>query len=88
MTHTTCLDIVRYARNKTHWIFDPSNRKWYNPDEFEAEFGRHSGFEGFFAQCQVRPPQDGIDAAMERAKRTQDQATAFVARVVDYYKKH
>ena len=84
----TCQQLTLTARNKRHWIFDPSTKTWYTPEEFQDKFSKHSGFEDFFAQCQVRDPQDGAEAAMKQAQQTQDRLTAFVNKVVEYYKQH
>jgi hypothetical protein len=85
---TSCTQIVNQARNKRFLIFDPSTKTWFTPEEFQDKFGKHSGFEDFFAQCQVRDPQDGVQAAMKQAQQTQDRLTAFVNKVLEYYRQH
>jgi hypothetical protein len=85
----TCAQIVNQARNKAFWIFDPASKIWYTPDEFHDKFhANQSGFEGFFAQVQVRDPNDGVNAGMTRVQRMQDQLTGFMNKVVAYYKQH
>lgn len=88
-TPITCDQLVKQARNRAHWIFEPSTRTWYNPDEFQDKFNsQKSGFEDFFAQCQVRDPNDGVIAGMTRVQRMQDQLTGFMHKIVTHYKKH
>jgi hypothetical protein len=88
-TPISCTQIVNQARNKAFWIFDPSTKTWYTPDEFHEKFqSAKSGFEDFFAQCQVRDPKDGVEAGMTKVQRMQDQLTGFINKVVTYYKQH
>jgi beta-lactamase class D len=88
LTASTCAQLCKLANNKRFWIFDPSTKTWYTPEEFNEKFKAQSGFEDFFAQCQVRDPKDGVEAAMKQAHQTQDRLTAFVNKVVEYYKQH
>jgi hypothetical protein len=88
ITATTCAQLFKLAKNKKFWIFDPSTKTWYTPEEFYEKFKAHSGFEDFFAQCQVRDPKDGVEAGMTRVQRMQDQLTAFVDKIIAYYKQH
>jgi len=83
-----CHRIVAEANQKSLWVFDPSSKTWFTPNEFQDKYDRcRSGFEDFFAQCQVRNPTDGVIAGMTRIQRMQDQLTGFVNKVIGYYAK-
>ncbi len=45
------------------WVYDPSRKKWYTPEEFSVLDERIvSGNEKYIAQVKVMDPRDGIKA--------------------------
>lgn len=83
-----CRKMVQEANRMNKWIFDPSAKAWFTPDEFQDKYDRcRSGFEDFFSQCQIRDPTDGVVAGMTRIQRMQDQLTGFMQKVATYYTK-
>lgn len=80
-------DVMQEALNKKMWIYDPSHKEWYSPEEFNDKFGRISqGFEAFVAQVQIREPYEGVKAALQRLLDMQVRLDNYLVRIIDYYK--
>lgn len=83
----SCSHIVQEARQKSMWIYDPSNRTWYSPDDFQQQFERIvSGNEKFLAQVQIRDPSDGIVAGNQKLTDLQQKLEDFTNRVIAYFR--
>lgn len=81
-------EISQEAISKKMWVYDPSHKEWYSPEEFNDKFGRIShGFEAFVAQVQIREPYEGVKAAMQRLQDIQVKLDHYLVRIIDYYKK-
>ena len=83
----TVRDVMQEALQKKMWIYDPSHKEWYSPEEFNDKFGRITqGFEAFVAQVQVREPYEGVKAALQRLLDMQVKLDNYLVRIIDYYK--
>lgn len=88
MASGNCKDIVTEAKSKGLWIYDPSYRKWYSPEDFEHIFGHYANAnDAFLRQLQVRHPAEGIQAGFHRMIDIHNKLEAFTKLVINYYKK-
>jgi hypothetical protein len=62
MPGRTCSEIVKEAKNKGLWIYDPDYKKWYTPEDFQRLFGNtyDREFDHLFKRLQIRHPSEGI----------------------------
>jgi hypothetical protein len=82
-----CKEIATEAKNKKLWIYDPSTRAWYTPEEFLEKFGRIlTGQEKFLSQVQILHPDEGVKGGFKRMLDLQIKMEDFVARVTRYYR--
>jgi len=83
----TVKSIAHEAKQKHHWIYDPSEKAWYSPEVFLEKHERHTTIgQDFLAQCQVRDPFEGIRAGFQRLLDMQIKLEDFAKRVVGYYR--
>ena len=81
----TCKDIAREARSANMWVYDPSTKTWYNPEDFFQQYGRvATGYEKFLEQVQIKDPLEGIKAGYQRLIDLQVKLEAFTKRVVEH----
>ncbi len=82
------LKIYEEAIAKTHWIYDPSIKRWQSPEEFLALEERISGGEpNRLARLQVKDPLEGIEAGYLQLQQLKERMEIFAKRVVAYYRK-
>src|SRR5689334_772628 len=73
-----CKDISMEAKNRNHWIYDPSSKKWYTPEEFmELNERIVTGNEQYLSQVKIMDPLDGIKAGYVRLLDTQIKLEDF-----------
>ena len=75
------------AKSKGMWLYDPSYKKWYSPEDFKHIFHFDNAIEEFLQKLQLRHPFDGIHAGFQRLTDIQTKLEAFIRMVMDYYKK-
>ena len=84
-----CHDVSQEALRKRWWVYDPSNKEWYTPQEFEIKFGRIShGNEKFIEQVQVRDPKDAVKAGFKKMLDMHIKLEEFVKKMTEYYKEN
>ena len=72
------LRIADEARKKNLWLFDPYDRSWLNPDEFEARYKWWiKGAEAVFARIQLKDPAEYLQKALKKIDE-------FTMRIVNY----
>ena len=79
--------IADEAKSKEMWIYDPSYKKWYSPEDFKHIFHFDNTSDEFLKGLQLRPPSEGIQAGFQRLTDTQNKLHAFITLVMNYYKK-
>ena len=79
--------IADEAKSKGLWLYDPSYKKWYSPEDFNHIFHFDNGSEEFLQKLQLRHPSEGIQAGFQRLTGIKTKLEAFVRMVMDYYKK-
>ena len=73
------------AKEKGLWLYDPSYKKWYTPEDFQHIFTYAKASDDFLKGVQLRHPSEGIDAGFKRLSDIQDKLEQFAKRVVEYY---
>lgn len=82
------VDIVKEAKRRKLWIYDPSYKKWYSPEDFQHIFGQYADAkDSFVSQLQIRHPFEGVQAGFQRLNELQNKLRAFTKGVMEYYKK-
>ena len=79
--------IAEEAKRKGLWIYDPSFKKWYSPEDFQHIFHYANAREDFLKGLQIRHPSEGIKAGFQRLTDINSKLQAFITLVIDYYKK-
>jgi hypothetical protein len=89
MAGRTCSDIVKEAKSRGLWIYDPAYKKWYTPEEFHHIFGSSydRDYDHVFKRLQIRHPSEGIQAGFQRLMQINNKLQAFTKLVIEYYKK-
>lgn len=83
----TVKGITAKARAQKLWVYDPSQKHWYNPEEFETKYERVvRGNEKFLQQVELKCPFEGIIAANQQIESIQSRLKYFTMRVIDYYR--
>ena len=75
------------AKTKGLWLYDPSYKRWYSPEDFKHIYTYANARDEFIAQLQLRHPKEGIAAGFQRLKDLQEKLEVFSKVVVDYYNK-
>jgi hypothetical protein len=79
-------NIANEAKRRGMWIYSPSYKRWYSPEDFKHIFYYANAPEAFLKQLQIRHPNEGIDAGFKRLTDTQIKLQLFIKAVMDYYK--
>ena len=79
--------IAEEAKRKGLWIYDPSYKKWYSPEDFQHIFHYANASDDFLKGLQIRHPSEGIKAAFQKLTDINNKLQAFITLVMDYYKK-
>ena len=79
--------IADEAKEKGLWIYSPSYKWWYSPEDFKHSFTYANATEDFLKQLQIRDPLEGVNAGFQRIKQLQDKLDVFAKRVLEYYRK-
>ena len=80
-------ELAAEAKRKEMWLFDPTYRKWYSPEDFLHIFQYANAPQDFLKQLQLRHPVEGVQAGFKRLNEIQSKLDAFSRSVIDYYKK-
>ena len=79
--------IADEAKSKRLWLYDPSYKKWYSPEDFKHIFHFDYANDEFLQKLQIRHPAEGIQAGFQRLLDIQNKLQAFINLVRDYYRK-
>ena len=79
--------IADEAKAQGLWIYCPSYKRWYSPEDFEHIFHYADAKDDFLKQLQIRDPLEGVIAGFQRMTEIQDRLKIFAKRVLEYYKK-
>jgi hypothetical protein len=79
--------LAEEAKRQGKWLFDPSYRKWYSPEDFEHTFSYANADDKFLKQLQIKYPDEGIKAGFQQLIELQNKLQIFVLRVKEYYSK-
>lgn len=87
MLSDQAIKIVNEAKTKGLWIYSPSYKRWYSPEDFQHVFNYAHATEDFLKQLQIRDPHDGINAGFQKLTEIQNKLSLFTKTVFEYYKK-
>ncbi|MDB5250680.1 MAG: hypothetical protein JWQ40_5074 [Segetibacter sp.] len=79
--------IADEAKRQGKWLYDPSHKWWYSPEDFKHIFHYATPNQQFLKGLQIRHPNEGIQAGFQRLTQIQAKLQAFTNAVMDYYKK-
>ena len=79
--------IADEAKAKGLWIYSPSYKHWYSPEDFKHIFHYADANEDFLKQLQIRDPLDGISAGFQKITEIQYTLRIFASKVFEYYKR-
>ena len=79
--------IADEAKSKGMWLYDPSYKKWYSPEDFKHIFHYADASDEFLQKLQIRHPSEGIQAGFQRLMDIHNKLKAFTKLVMEYYKK-
>jgi len=79
--------IVKNAINEKMWVFDPSTKRWFTPEEFMEMYERYDNIDTkWLYNIQVLDPTEGLEAADQQIESILARRRAFAKRIVDYWK--
>ena len=79
--------IADEAKSKGMWIYDPSYKKWYSPEDFKHIFHYVDASDECLKNLQLRHPCEGIEAGFQKLMDIHNKLKAFTKLVMGYYKK-
>jgi hypothetical protein len=79
--------IADEAKTKGVWLYDPSYKKWYSPEDFKHIFHYADASDQFLQKLQIRHPSEGIQAGFQMLMDIHNKLQAFTKLVMEYYKK-
>jgi hypothetical protein len=79
--------IAAEASRQGMWLYDPSFKKWYHPEEFEHIFTYANAKDEFLKQLQIKNPEEGIKAGFQQLTALEKKLQIFILKVNEYYRK-
>ena len=73
--------IADEAKSKGMWLYDPSYKKWYSPEDFKHIFHFDNSSDEFLKSLQLRHPSESIKAGFQRLMDIQNKLQAFITLV-------
>lgn len=81
--------IVKKALNDKLWIFDPSIKRWFNPEEFYEQYYRYDNLDRkWIDKIQILDPMDGLKAADDQIESITARRIVFEKKIIDYYRNY
>ena len=78
--------VAREASERGLWIYDPTYKRWYTPEDFLHTFGHIKSYDlEFYKKVEYRNPVDGISAAFKQIEGIQERLKVFAEKVAKYY---
>ena len=78
--------IADEAKSKGMWLYDPSYKKWYSPEDLKHIFHYAHASNEFLQKLQLQHPSEGIQAGLQRLMDIHNKLQTFINIVMDYYK--
>lgn len=79
--------IYKRALADGEWIYDPSTKRWFNPEEFWEHYQRFDNLDmKWIDELEIRDPEEGLKAADQQIESILSRKAVFVKRIVDYWK--
>ena len=86
-SHKKARYIADEAIKHNAWLFDPTAKRWYDPEEFVKETRTLPSKDEIFNRIEVRHPIDGINAGYKQISILYGKLQELTKRVFDYYLK-
>jgi len=86
-SHKKARYIADAAIKNNAWLFDPSDKRWYDPEEFVNETRVLSSNDEIFNRIVIRHPIDGINAGYKQLSILYAKLQELSKRVFAYYVK-
>ncbi|NRF37626.1 hypothetical protein HQN83_02810 [Pedobacter sp. LMG 31643] len=85
------IDLIRTIFNNAikerQWIFEPSTKRWFNPEEFLEMYGRYDNIDlKWFEKIEVRDPMEGLEAADMQIESILSRKAILEKRIIEYWK--
>jgi hypothetical protein len=79
--------IVKNALNTKMWLFDPSTKRWFTPEEFMEMYERYDNIDvKWINNIQTLDPNEGLEAADQQVQSILTRRTIFAKRITEYWK--
>jgi hypothetical protein len=79
--------IYKEALKENMWVFDPSSKRWFTPEEFMELYQRYDHLEmKWMKALEIRDPYDGLAAADQQVESICERRSIFEKRIIDYWK--
>jgi hypothetical protein len=79
--------IYKKALIEKMWVFDPSTKRWFTPEEFMDMYQRYDNLDvKWLKAIEVRDPYDGLAAADQQLGSICERRSVFEKRIIDYWK--
>jgi hypothetical protein len=79
--------IYKQALKEKMWVFDPSSKRWFTPEEFMELYERYDNLDiKWMKALQIRDPYDGLAAADQQVESICERRSVFEKRIIDYWK--
>lgn len=79
-------DLVAEARKFNQFIFDPSDKAWYTPDEFSGSFGKYlHGYDAIMKRVVLMDPKEGIKAGYKKLEELKAKLEDLTLKTITYY---
>lgn len=79
--------IYKRALSDGLWIYDPSTKRWFNPEEFWEHYQRFDNLDRKWIDgLEIRDPDEGLQAADQQIESILSRKAIFMKRIVDYWK--
>ena len=79
--------VVKKASTEKLWIYDPSAKRWYSPEEFMDMYERYDNLDvKWIKGLEVKDPSEGLKAADDYIENMLSRRRAFEQRIIEYWK--
>jgi len=79
--------VVKRALVERMWIYDPSSKRWYSPEEFMDMYERYDNLDvKWINGLEVMDASEGLQAADDYIESMLTRRKAFEQRIIEYWK--
>nr|WP_294873641.1 hypothetical protein [uncultured Pedobacter sp.] len=83
------IDLIRKIFNNALkqrlWVFEPSVKRWFSPEEFMEMYERYDNLDPkWIAKIEVRDPMEGLEAADTQVESILARKAILTKKIIDY----